>query len=476
MAVFKDIDRQLVQVGDDFGTSESNVGTAWYPSTNRIVHWQNDLYCVANEAIWKYDVANSGEWGVFHEFAVAGANSSASAFGLTACSIDGVPVLVTAYGRGTSIGRFVSISTSGTVTESSDKTFQGSTFDGTRLVCFSPISYRNTLTFMTRVNSMSIQIYDLKTEALTFTGTPAGIGNYTSNLCIFNDKVFWAAGNTDTRAHLWRVDGNTNTDLGFIDDAFPTHDTFSSLVGNFSLASVTGSMYAAWSLSAPPGPPSNNAPDSAAVQIFINPIDNSIASVVDRTATVPTELQYPGSLMVTDGSILGRVDNISNNGLANATYEYDVATTTAEGTQRRLYTWNGDMDTTWTFIDISLDARRYDWNIQVNGSTVERIWSGSGTLNASEPVLSISGPNILAKFKVWGASQTGVSAKVLFDKEGGLCQSPGTIASTDVGSLNGNTVEGLTADGVTEVTVAWEASLDGISTGDNPKVAIRVFI
>lgn len=473
MAVFKDIDRQLVQIGEDFGAGESLVPVGgWLPATNRVIHWQNDLYCVGNFAIWKYDVQNSGLWDVFYEYA-APAGNSAQLGGLTACSIDGVPVLVTMYGTGSSTGRFVSISTSDIVTESSDKAFKGATWNGavSYVPVWSPISWRNNLLFMTKIDDRAIHIYDLKSEALQFTSS---VEFNVTNLIVFNDKVFFAGGSEadGNRMRLRRLDGNIITDLGNIDNAQPTHRTNGTDNDNQCLIAVTGSLYCAWGMLDP-----INNPDATAAQIFIDPTDNTIASTIGRTNTVPAELRFGGGLASTATKIIGRIDNISNNGLSPPTYEFEVVQTNGDqAQQRRLYTWNGDMNTTWTFIDVGLNDFRHDYNTQVAGSTVERIWSGSGTLNASEPTLVLSGPNILATFKVWGSNQTQVKAQILFDKEGGLCNTTGTIGSTDVGTIVGNIVEGLTADGTTEVTIAWEASLDGITTGDNPKIAIRVFI
>jgi len=473
MAVFKDIDGTLVQVGTDFGTGESTAGdTSWNPSINRVIHWQNDIYAVGNQKIWKYDVANSGDWDVFYSFASYGGSLNAHAMGLHPSSINGVPVLVTMYPDTTTLIRAVYIDTDGVVTEGAAQAggnISLSVANGGWRDC---VSFGNKLYWtsrhlsgpFTRINAWEI---DLATDTAQLVGY-IGTTQHASNLCVLNSKVFAIGVGPSNIMHLYRIDGNSVTDLGSI------QNSRRSSTSNYqsSLVAVTGCLYATY----PDQSLSNSIEGLWATQIILDEYNN-ISQKIDRPGTIPDDLYDGGAYADYNSRVFPRIDNISNNGRAVPTYEFDV---TANGfydvTPRRLYTWNGDMDTQWTFILSRMDAARYSYITQVCGSTVERVWSGSGTLNAEAPTLELAGTNINATFKVYGAGQSGVKAELIFDKEGEVCNTVGTLDGTSIGSLSGNIVTGLVADGTTEVAISWAAAVDGIATGDNPKVAIRVFI
>ena len=140
-----------------------------------------------------------------------------------------------------------------------------------------------------------------------------------------------------------------------------------------------------------------------------------------------------------------------------------------------LYRWDNAPFGNITFVENGLEGYKFSKINSIAGGS-ERIWSGSGSLNISQPCLAINGPNIEAKFKVWGSAQSGVSAQLLFNPDRDPTMTLGTLVSSDVGTVVGDTLEGLVADNVTEITLVWAAALDGVLTGDNPRVALRVFI
>ena len=473
LAVFKELNRQLIQVGEDFGVGESynrGFGTNPTPSTNRVVNWQNDLYAIAEQKIWKYDVANSGSWGVFYTPS-SPAGPTSFAVGFTAASLDAEPILICGYSTSDDTGRFITVDATGLIKESADKTFRANTFlpgsEPTSVPAYAPVSWRNEILFVSKSSSgYTINSYNLSTEVLNVSAIQNPEAH--SNICIFEDKPFCISNNNSSLIthSLYRIDGATPTDVG----------TIPGLTASFSnaievLVSVTGCLFAVvWH-------------DESAItgwwtaeQLLMNS-DGTLNSTINRDSILPAEIKSGGAgIDDRESHIYPRVDTITNNGREVPTYEFDVVLSQNEGATRSLYYWNGDMNTAWSFVNAGMDVGNFDYVVQTNGSCGERVWSGSGTLNASGPSLSVVGTNILAAFKVYGASQTGVSAELLYDKQGELTNSIGTLVSVDVGVVNGNVIEGLTADGATEVTVVWAASVDGISIGDNPKVAIRVFI
>ena len=119
MAVFKDIDRQVVQIGEDFGTDESIGSMPVTKRFNRCIHWQNDLYFIGRDRIWKYDVEANTGWQSFHIFntSYAAGHPHPNKLGFTPCSIDGSGVLVTGYGSSVTQMRLIKIDEDGNVTE-----------------------------------------------------------------------------------------------------------------------------------------------------------------------------------------------------------------------------------------------------------------------------------------------------------------------------------------------------------------------
>jgi hypothetical protein len=208
-------------------------------------------------------------------------------------------------------------------------------------------------------------------------------------------------------------------------------------------------------------------------EIEIDDQTKNVSSVTDISSKLPSALTVTGNFA--NQHAVFRVDNLTNNGTAPIVEA--MVSTAGEGNGIDLYRWQNTPNGNFVFIDGGLDAWRNTRQGTVDGSS-DRVWSGSGSLNASAPSLTVDGANIQVAFKVWGAGQSGVNAQIIFDNDSDAIETVGSIAATDVGSVNGagDTVTGLTADGTTEVTVTWEAALDGITTGDNPRVAVRVFI
>ena len=170
-----------------------------------------------------------------------------------------------------------------------------------------------------------------------------------------------------------------------------------------------------------------------------------------------------------------RIDPVTNGGV-DPIYEMVIKATNSEGNSSLIYRWNNAPTGMLSLTERGMDDYRFSTISTANGTGGGFIWSGSGTLNVSEPCLSVNGPNVNAEFIVYGSNQTGVSLQLLYSKEGENTTDRGTIISTTEGSITANTVTGLVADGITKVVVEWTAVLDGIVGGDHPKVSARVFI
>lgn len=480
--VVKDIDRQEVQVGSPFGVGERTAA----PLTrafNRVAHWNNDLYCILEDRIWKYDVANSGDWGVFYDFSAnAIATYTEQRLGLYPVSVNGSGFLATGYPTASDSMRFITIDRAGNVSESATKTFPNLNVDTNDNRPFGPaVAWRNKLVWITDDGTPQLSIYDFETETASQTaGFDVGttcVPNYT-NPVVFNDKVWIGISENSFRNpfYIARLDGNVLTRLNRV-DASPDIEWEGDSGGARKmgmLCEVTGCLYVVWETT---NPGSSFDWFFRAHQIQIDRITNTVSSITPVDNTLPDEIRDSGifeGLQTGDPaqSVFIRVDNKTNPG--SPIYEIDFFNADDEGQTRRLYRWNGDMNTKWTFVDAGLDAYRYDFICATEG-TSERIWTGSGTINATIPELTLGTTSIIAKFRIYGG-QSGVSAQILYDKEGETLREIGTILSISSGSHDGTTASGLVADGTTEYELEWGASIDGITTGDNPKVAIRVFV
>jgi len=465
VAVFKEINMQLVQVGSDFGTDEDTATDV--PGYNRVIHWENDLYAINYRSIWKYDVSNSGDWGPFYDFASHAINDTASAYkmGWTPCSIDGSGVLITAYPTSNVAMRIVRIDKDFNITEDAAVSPLPVSFQSPGQGCImNAISWRNNVVWnQGGPGAPQINYYDLGTSSITNVTNPAGAWvSVQDQLCIYNDKVYKATFLNTSTPQLLRLDGSSLTDLGTI--GAQTGPTQVRQHQGGALVKVGAKLF------------SFLHDDGVGWECHEIRLDaaGDLAGQANVTSIVlPTSLSAAAGGVETSAVI--RVDNITNSGLSPI-YEMMVYDNFTEGTSSELYRWNNAPSGVMSLVDVGMDNFRFDRINTNDGTGGGRIWSGSGTLNVSQPCLSLNGSNIDAEFSVYGVGQTGVSLEFLFDKEGEVCNTLGTITSTTSGVLVGNTVTGLNADGFGTLTVTWSAAADGITPGDNPKAAARVFI
>lgn len=478
--VVQDIDRQTVQIGEPFasGNLESFENSLLGTARNRVVHWGNDLYCQLGSYIYKYDVAaNTGIWEVFYD-ATSFAYQAAVTFkrpGFWTASRDGVPYLITGWPLASNANntRFVLIDTSGNIT-TKDGATNNQIINGQATAYGPGVSWRNKLVYTKHnVSNPDIILYDLKDDTINLIDgfdIPLTEGFAVSNPVVIDDRVYVAMASNVGDIYLGKINGNTLTSLGTISSG--VDDIAIRNLQFMNLIEVTGCLYLAYC-----------ADDGGvvemmnALQIFIDKNTQTVSNVRSANATIPPEINKGGIYTnAANMAVFARIDNLSGSGV-NPIYEFDVIKNSfiTENDDRRLYRWDGDMNTPWTFIDAGLNSLEYSYIMDMEG-TSESIWTASGTLNVSPPRLEVSGIYINAIFKIYGAGQSGVKAQLLVDKDGEFLRTIGTPALTSHGLINGNQVEGLNADGSTEYTVTWDAANDGVLPGESPKVAIRVFV
>lgn len=467
VAVFKEIDMQLIQVGVDFGVDEDNTNSS--PVFNRILHWENDLYAINDEYIYRYDVqANSGTWETFYTWAATSSAVNNYRGGLTPCSINGSGVLITGYAGGFDDYKLVKIDKDLNITEYINT--GGISAWGTAGAAFmaGAISYRNSIIFWNRTQSNPVaQSYDIETNTFTTITLPWNVHSPHNQMCVFNDRVYIVVPKNSERMYLWRLDGGAFTDLGAVSVGNGPNEG-SSDEGGGALIESDGKLFALYC--------NRGSFSWSASELNINS-DGGLDSWADVTSVIiPASLTAKSTSTGSLGVI--RTDCVSDP--TSPIYEFLVYSTVAEGQSVDLYRWSNHPSGEMSFINAGLDSSRYSSINTNNGTGGGRVWSGSGVINVSQPDLSLNlnGLDIDANFILYGPSPSlgGVSLELYFDKEGEITSTRGTISSTTHGSIVANRVTGLTADNLTEITVGWGAVTDGIQIGDNPTLAAKVFI
>lgn len=470
VAVFQEIDGQLVQVGTDFGTVETTLGNN-NVNENRVIHWENDLYCINRDTIFKYDVANSGDWGHFYTFLNPAVSENAKSFkmGFAVGSDEGSGVLICGYQNVAGDITFVLIDKDLNVTEDAPSLAIDTNITA---VGISAVAWRNSLAI--RLDSSNgvceAWIYDIKERTAT-----AVTSDCNTALCpqlVINDNIYYMGyGRFQDDLKLQIKSGNTWTPQspiiigGQIRGAYGVSPWFHS-----AAVEIDGRIYLF-----NPGGVNGDGTGWQCHEIILDSngdylAQNNVTSVV-----------LPSLLSTSNGDRAGmaiRIDNVTNSGI-DPIYEMVVNQNSSEGSSSLLYRWNNAPSGMLQFISHTLDNARFAQINTNNGTGGGQIWSGSGMLNVSQPCLSLDGPigpNVNCEFTVYGSSQTGVALELLFDKRGENTIERATILSTDVGSVVGNRVIGLTADNTTKVTVGWDTVSDGIVGGDNPKISARVFV
>ncbi len=484
-AVFKSINRQLIQVGNDFGTTEVGAvsdGGASRPY-NRVIHWENDLYAINKDTIFKYDVlaggsGGTGDWEIFYTFLqYSSIAEDYDTMGLIPCSIDGSGVLCTAYATTTfeaaglrvvKIDKDLNVS-EGAVFDMSYGTTES--FNRTTTGNFTnPCSYRNLLMWDMSNGSpgetegtAQVHVYDLKAD--TIVRYAVGRRRGSCQFAVLRDTVYRIgidAVSDDTS--LYKFTGGGWSDVGLIS----TTNNAVEIDGSNSLIAINDKLYTlVWS----------GVTTTRHWEFYELTIDSNgdLDSVTDIASLLPTAVS---GFVATDArqNSTFLVDHITD-GPDNPIYFLDLAFGGGTSANNQ-YIWNNAPTGLITFIANSMDRKGYGQPISAHGTYGSNILSGSGTLNVSQPCLSLNlnGLDIDAQVTVYGSSTTGVALEIYFDKEGEHPNSRGTISSTTLGSIVGNRVVGLTADNTTKFTVAWAAVTDGIVPGDNPTVAARVFV
>lgn len=468
-AVFQEIDGEMIQVGTDFGTSETDAESL---QQNRVIHWENDLYAINRDTIFKYDVANSGDWGHFYTFANPQATELQKQFklGWTVASVDGSGVLVCGYpSTGGGNITFVQIDKDFNITEEQyTGTWNFGLNDGRNTLLVNAVSWRNSLVFKSDLATGSVRLYEYNLKEKTFTSLGGANGFQPHDpLLLVNDNIYYMGyGEFVDSVFFHKKSGLSFTNQATI--GTQERGTFSTDMRLSGTAcEIGGKIFLFY--------PGGDQGDGVGWQCHEITLDSNGDFLSQANVT---SIVLPVELIATNGSAESmtlRIDGISNSGV-DPIYEMIIHTNSNQGTSAELYRWNNAPSGMLEFIAHTLNNGAFDDISTGNGTGGGNMWAGSGVLNLSQPCLAVAGANIDAEFTVYGSNQPGVVLELLYDKQGENPTTRGTIVSTSHGVIINNAVSGLVADNTTKVTIGWGAALDGIVGGENPRVTARVFI
>jgi len=467
-AVFQEIDGEMIQVGTDFGVSELDAVAL---QQNRVIHWENDLYAINRDTIFKYDVANSGDWEPFYTLANPETSELKRMFkmGWTPASVEGSGVLVCAYASlDTREIAFVRIDKDFNITEEQYLgDWQFYLNDTRNTLAVNAVSWRNSIVFKSDRATGQVRLYEYNLKEKTMVNLGGNGYQAHDPLLVVNDNIYYMGYGQFTDSVFF----HKKSGLSFINQATIGTQERGTVSTDLRLSGtaceIDGKIFLFY--------PGGNQGDGVGWQCHEITLDanGDFLSQANVTSVV-----IPSELSATNGeaeSMTLRIDGVTNSGI-DPIYEMMIHANSSQSTSAELYRWSNAPSGILELVAHTLNNRSFDDISTGNGTGGGSIWSGSGTLNVSQPCLTVAGANVNCEFTVYGDGQAGVALELFYDKEGENTRTRGTIASTTVGSVVGNRVIGLAADNSTKITIGWSAALDGIVSGDNPKVSARVFI
>lgn len=472
LGVFRWINGSLTQIGGDFGVNHAATTNEERRAYNRVIQWQNDLWCPGNENFWKYDVANSGSWSVLGlSYATGVAPRTLSANwgrqgAVMPMEIGGEPYLVTPVVVDGGDHCFIRIDVSG-VMHFPDSAVGDSTFhdDVTDEFYDAPVVFNNNYWWISTNNSAQFAVfsYDPNSNTISKAWNTAQLASSPrGDLCPFDNQMYaWAAGG-NTPYYLWRVQG---TDLFRVEPAISTNEKYTN--GRGCLFSWNDKLY-------------GFALADGAVQDGWQAFEMEVTT----TGVIPIEITDPviPSLLRRDNGVASR--SIDENFYSYMDLETDPGNPTvylfysaqdSEGTSISMYRWEGPGGEI-TYLGAGGDQYQFSIPVSKMGGG-HRIWSGSGELIAGVLGSTVNMTTIDLEYSITGGSGEPVNVQWYWTNVGEQMTNLASLENPSEGTLvlGNTTISGVAADGLPK-TVRWRALSDGIRAADQIKIVPRVFI
>lgn len=464
--VYTYTDGTVTQVGTDFGPGYSSTN-AIDRGFNRVAHFAGDLWAVGRGRIWKYDVANSGDWGVYDDYVSDLYTTEGDSLAGFQVLVDGgEPYLYWVYLEvGTSQFIFKRMNKSGTIEALSNviSTEQSSHRNAGTASWSAPINHNNkwAWTHATVGNRFGVSIYDPVGHTMVNANNDSAMNtsSFVGSICSQGLSLYALTQSSANEWALWTVESSNIAKKADLTSGA------SSVIGQGlpCLLSDDDYLYAF---------------------IYTNGTQNGWALKrieVAATGYIVEDHTYaiPASLRVNNGAAS------VNNG--SAWYEYKDAESVpgsvkiqmlfspqaTAGATVSCYDFNTSA-MSMTYCGDGADTFQYAFSV---GSSLggERAWAGSGELDGIVVGQTTNSVDVDLDYQIFGGSGQLVNVEWWYTNTNNGLKNQATILSSQEGTVVGGTIiSGVTADSSPK-QFKWGMVLDGINTSQNVTLAPRIY-
>ena len=452
-AVFRYDGATPTQIGGTFGALETDNNE--YMGKNRVIQFQNDLYAVQNDGVYKLQ-GDGTTWNTTGGLAFTNPTTGGSSVyrsGLYPILINRESYLICAYYNTTNN---VVIATMDAATNTWSESTYGTSItpDGNNGGFFTEIVFENKFYLGFRNNTtthITLQYDPVLDNFISLTNPFAAVPEHLSDVCIHNGRLFMGYITTTGaggRFNLAELSGTQWVDLGRVTAGADNPNTLANREARISLMSDGTNLYYFY-----PFRPS----DTGFRVVEITDVDSLPGSQIQGTV-LPSALRS-----TTDGGtgfaainprLIHVPDTQTNPG--NPDHYFYFTTDATSGTSLQLYQWNGNSSLMTAIGPTGGDVAHAIPTAGAAGG--ERIFSD---VSADNDILitareTVSG-GIQVTFRAYSPSGTDSgTVRIWISTEGEPVTTQAVLSAPVTGGsalLSGNTITGVVADGTTDYTV-----------------------
>jgi hypothetical protein len=466
---------QTNPIGNAFGSAESATASeAIAMCSNRVVQFKgvNDLYTVQGDDIWHFtgEGTTEGDWESVHTFQDPSTGTEQIyRVGPFVMYIGGRPALVCIYylATGTTNWRAVTSFDGVTWTESQSYAIVQPRVTSPTASSWGEHVFRNVIYWNIIQNGTPqqtrIMFYDPNAQSMGNINTSGLVENgqnQSNAVAIFNGRHY-IFGNREASntTSLWEIQGGSlrlKTEFAQTQQPNSRFCLFSdNTTALYSFSQDNGTTR--WTVS----------------KWAFNPVDSSFTHSDITSSVLPAAAHGNTSAYKLYGRWVALYDRESDQIVLAFSDRGNTG-----GSAWAFYTWNGES----TLIGDNGSPQGHGGSagdaltIDYNRGTGSRNWRETDPHIVVEDRSEVSGGERL-EFRLysWETSVT-VDVDLLYNLADGPATTQGTLSNPSAGTLNGNVVEGLTADpdGSTLYEVTWLNSSDGVGKGDPVRRQLRV--
>ena len=451
------------QIGSDFG-AELTGSSNQYRAYNRAIHWAGDLWALGDARLWKYDVANSGDWGVYHDFQSSARSDAASrACGFWPVTINDVSYITWGYINTSNQLVFARMDKDGVITEGAGNTTGASEIYNAQLSWDTPILHQGKPAWGILETSArpKLFVYDPGADTVSsFINNTAQYFNVSLDPCSVGTTLYTIAEDAALECHLWTAEAGT-----FVKRANISMGVTHSLAGSWRRPCLIYDDTYLWALFYGDG--TQDGWELRRIEIAATGY-----IVENHSYAIPAALRRNGGTGAgVESSWHKYVDVESTPGTPQINLWYFPDKDT--GNSVELYSFDPAGP---TFMSLGAGADTFEYAIS-HGALFggERAWAGSGELGGMRTGHTVNAVDIDVDYEIFGGSGQEVNVEWYFTDDNNNIKTQCTILSSEEGTVVGGTIiSGVTADSVAK-KFKWGAVLDGISSVATLTLAPRVY-